>query len=535
MFKRTVSLFLVFCLLMIGLVTRVLSIKMDPDYTQAAAQNHGVTLTVDTCRGNIYDCNMNLLTNEEQRFFAAIKPTEAALEALPNYVTGDEMPGLVKRLGSGFPVVTPTHRAMNTGTDITILAAKKRYGAQPLAAHIIGYLSGETGKGQSGIEKAYDNWLDFGGTLKARFSADAYGRALQGAAPEVLRDGYDSKQGVKLTLDTQVQKILESVTAEELGIGSIVVVETATGKIRGLLSRPDIDPGDLAKSLKGENSPFLNRSLTAYTLGSIFKVVVAAAALEAGISPSFSYTCTGKEKVGDREFHCHKETGHGTLQMEGALADSCNTYFIALAQRVGAKRILDMASSFGLGYENQLAPGLVSDAGQLPTLSTLSIPGQLANFAFGQGDLLATPLQTACLIATVANGGKYYKPSLVEGLISSDGKLQNGEKASPPVLAISKETAQTLRSFLITTVNQGSGSYAKPAMAGAGGKTATAQSGWYLKNGEEVVHTWFAGFYPAEVPKYSVTIMTEYGASGSRDCGPIFKKIADALHTAGLA
>lgn len=354
------------------------------------------------------------------------------------------------------------------------------------------------------------------------------GRALSGEKPEIIYEDYNNKSGLVLTIDKEIQKIAESCADEaELDKGSIVVLDAKNGKIRAMVSRPNFNPDKIENYLSDENSPLINRSLTEYSVGSVFKLTVCAAALEAGISPDFTNDCTGKTDVDGITFFCHNHSGHGVLDMKKGFALSCNTYFIALAKEIGGEKILETAEKMGFGLPLELSPGFSSDKGVLPEISDIKSSGDLANLAFGQGKLMASPLQIAAAFLSVASNGKYYYPSLIEGFADEVGNIKKiNEKA--PVYVFDDKTAKTLKSFLKYSVDYGGGSLAKPKNSTAGGKTATAQTGWY-KNGEEIFHAWFAGYYPAENPEYVIAILKEDGRGGSTDCAPVFRSIAEKI------
>ena len=134
------------------------------------------------------------------------------------------------------------------------------------------------------------------------------------------------------------------------------------------------------------------------------------------------------------------------------------------------------------------------------------------------------------MISVFANGGNLVFPSLVEKLVDAQGNTVSNETMGEPTRIISKETADTIRGFMESVVSNGTGIYAKPENMGAGGKTASTQTGIYDENGEEIVHAWFAGFFPEETPKYTVVVLKEGGGEGSYIAAPIFKEIADNLY-----
>ena len=138
---------------------------------------------------------------------------------------------------------------------------------------------------------------------------------------------------MELTVDRDIQKLCESALGKfDIDSGAVVVLDSATSEIRAMASTPSFDRNAPEKSLNDSSSPFLNRAITPYSVGSVFKAVVACAALENGISTSYSIVCNGKYDLnGEISFGCFKKTGHGNMNMYSAMAESCNPYFISLA------------------------------------------------------------------------------------------------------------------------------------------------------------------------------------------------------------
>ena len=178
----------------------------------------------------------------------------------------------------------------------------ERYDDDQLAVHVVGQIDPATGQGGSGIEKALDEYLSAtGGSLKVRYTTDAANRALAGAAPEVVDTGYSSGAGVVLTLDAGIQAVAEE-AAKSIERGAVVVMDAFTGDIKASVSRPVYNPNDMAAALNDKNSPFINRPFYAYSVGSTFKLLVAATALEQGYSVNRKYDCQGLVEVGDQVF-----------------------------------------------------------------------------------------------------------------------------------------------------------------------------------------------------------------------------------------
>lgn len=524
--KRTVALYIVVVLMLGAITARLYALAQGG--TAFVADTHGsYTVNLGTQRGDIYDTNMKSLVNESNIYMAAVMPSKdiaAELAALMPHVYDTQT--VLTRMQQGKPFATRVDTPDIDVDGVKVVTLKQRYADAQLAPHIIGYLD-SGGSGVSGIEKAYDNVLKKdGGDVTADFAIDAMGRTLQGVACEVHTPGTGSG-GVQLTLDSDIQKDTQQAAAAHLKSGAAIVMDAKTGDILASASVPTFSENTLADSLKGQDSPLLNRAFSAYDVGSVFKIALAAEALDSGVDPNMTVDCTGKINVDGQIFRCEKLDGHGVLNMEGALMDSCNIYFITLGQLLGGDKILSMAQKLGFGQASAFAPGYAPAAGVLPTAESLKIPAALANFSFGQGNFMATPVQVARMMCAVANDGLLPQARLVKATIGSDGKT--AELASPaPQRVISSATAAMLRSDLIQTVEAGTGTPAKPEVGGAGGKTSTAQTGW-VKDGKVINQAWFAGFYPAVDPKYVIVVVSEAGNAGGSSAGPVFKEIADDL------
>lgn len=530
MHKRIVVVFTAFCLSIGLLIVNMLTLY-NSEYTRAASVNSSKTLTVSQTRGNIYDCNMKKLVNIQTEYTAAVKPTAEALAKMSEYLDGDGQRELAEKLSKGYPAMMKISVPYIDCEDISVVKTVRRYSDNQILRHTLGYLDQGGVRGASGLEYSYNDLLSsFKGSLSISYTADAAGRILAGSKGELKYNGYQSKGGIKLTIDERIQRIAEEcVEQAQLGECAVVVLEAGTGKIKAMVSKPDFDPYNIGKSMNESNSPLINRALTAYSVGSVFKLVVAAAAVEKGIPESLEYTCTGSYDAQGVIVHCHKLDGHGTLNMSDALALSCNTYFINLANKTGAAAIIDMAERMGIGGEIKLAPSLTCEKGVLPSASDINSPAALANLSFGQGTLMATPLQLAAVYSCVANNGRYYQPFLVEATIDGEGRENQVNSVKAPVKVFDERISKKLTSFLKNSVDNGGGSLAKPSAFTAAGKTATAQTGWYGEDATEYYHAWFCGFYPAENPRYVIAVMKDKGKGGSVDCAPVFKKIADRI------
>lgn len=531
--KRIVIVFFMFiaCVGLLGLRLAQL-----PGEQSTQSGSAAMRLVVDESRGVILDRNGVPLVQAKRQIYAAAKPTAAAAVALRSMLSEQRFAQAEERLSKGNLVALRVDAQSSPTQDLKLLEVYPRYGSPQPAAHLVGYLNGQSGAGASGLEKAFERELGgAAGELSLRLAADGKGRGLAGAALEVVDDNYCAKAGIQLTIDARVQAITEEAMAlGGIEQGAVVVLDCATGEVLALASCPAFDPNDIAASLDDPLEPFFNRALGAYPVGSTFKCFIAAAALEQRIPATREFSCTGQLDVNGRVYRCNNETAHGTLDMPQALSRSCNLYFIQLAACMEQQPLLDLMRLFGFDCETPLAQGICGARGNLPGLGDLGVAGELANFSFGQGKLLGTPLQMAAATACLAGGGVYHSPTLVKAVIDETGAAVPYVNDSETREVVSPDIAARLREMMILTVEEGTGVSARPETGGAGGKTATAQSGHFDQNGAEILQTSFTGFFPAETPRYAVTVFRQNGSSGAADCGPVFRRIANAVTAQGV-
>ncbi len=527
--NRVAALFFLFALALGTLCIRMLSLSGGLAVTTTQTGNT-LSATIGETRGYIYDRNLQPLVNCGRELVVAVKPTEEALNTA-GAVLGEagEKDALYETVSNGKIAVAKACAPLSEENAKTV-SRIARYSENGLAVHLIGYVNSD-GEGVCGIEQYYNGILkNARGILRACCGVDAKGRLLDGAAISFASENYDSPAGVALTLERDIQIIAEEALQKfEIGTGAVVVLDTETSEILAMASVPEFSQLAPAESLDAENAPFVNRAVTPYSVGSVFKAVVAAAALENGKDESYSYTCAGAYVIGETVFNCHVHEGHGKQNLPQAMANSCNPYFVDLALQTGREAVCSMAENLGLGAKIELADGFYAKAGIMPEAFSLTAPQDLANLAFGQGELLASPLQMTAVYAAVANGGIYRAPSLMKAIVDASGEEVQRAFLPNSRRAMSAETAERVGELLKYTVENGSGRRAKPEACTAAGKTATAQSGWFLENGTEVTQSWFCGYFPYETPKYAVTVLKENGQGGSADCAPVFKYIADEI------
>lgn len=530
MAKRIIIIFSFFIFIMFGLFLRLFVLTSSDKLILAANEQNTYTLKVSEGRGMIYDCNLSPLVNEETSYIASVVPTPENISELSELNLTVTKQQLESKLQNAKPF-TISLDSPNINIDgVDVFKVYKRYTKTQIAPHVIGYLSGITGI--TGIERAFDKFLKEGGeSISEIYNVDAYRKPLLGSKGSISITGGGNKKGVVLTIDKEIQKIAENAVIGESTKGAVVVCEIKTGKIKALVSSPTFETLKISDYLTDKNSSLINRPLSQYNVGSTFKLLVTACALESGISEDETYTCTGNIVIDAHKFNCHKLSGHGALNLKEALAVSCNTYFINLGQKLKATDILKLSNQLGFGKSIELAPSLSSQPGFLPTLSGLEDLKSIANISIGQGKLLASPLHIVKLISLIANHGILNELSLVEGFTNKNGAMvEKYPTTSKPKQVISAKTADIIKGYMVNVVENGSGKPATPENGGAGGKTASAETGWTNDNGKPMVQAWFSGFFPAVEPKYSIVVLAEGGFSGGGAAAPVFKKIANGIN-----
>lgn len=531
--KRVIAVFCAMILMFTGVYYRVFSLSEGESMAQVAKNQSTYTLEVSNERGMIYDRNFSPLVNIEKEYHAAVLPSPQSASVLKKLIKDKEQ--FIKTLEDRKPIVLKADTKEFYSKDMNVFEVGKRYAKHQPAVHIIGHL--REGEGVYGIEQAYNDFFKANGSkVEIRYSVDAIGRALSGEAPEIIDTTAQPKQGLVLTLDHRVQRIAEQAAKRYIGKGAVVVMDCRTGEIMASVSLPVFDPNNVARSVNAKDTPFINKAFSPFNVGSSFKLVVTAAALENNIQPS-GIECKGYIDINGQIFKCNNHAGHGWVDLRRALQVSCNPYFIQLARKVGAENLRNTAIKFGFGRANLLAEGYESAAGNLPAMDELQNPADVANFGFGQGVLMATPIQIARMVSVFANGGYLVTPQLIKGY--SDGKGTKMEESVPEYVAnriITEKNAQRVHDLMVSVVEEGSGKKAKPEYGGAGGKTASAQTGQYYdeEKTNEIVEAWFVGFFPSEQPRYTIVVLAQGMDSGSTYAAPIFKDIADSMLKMGL-
>ena len=524
--KRILSFFIAEMVVLTALYFQILNLSGKDSLIGAGQEQNTYTLSAYSMRAGIYDRNFKKLVNREESFAAAVLPSEVD-ERFFEYFPTEKAADLSSLISLGKPFLYITDKDPSGASGVDVFRFYKRYSEKQILSNIIGYTDASL-HGAAGLEKHFDSFFsEKGSSLKISYSVNAMGSLLEGTASEIFKEGSDNA-GIVLTIDRDIQEIVEK-AGENIERGTIVIMDPYNGEILASVSFPTLDINNLSASLSDENSPFLNRAFRSYSPGSVFKLAVAAAALETGMDIE-TFNCEGEISLAGTTFKCHKQEGHGEIDLKGAIEGSCNPYFINLGQKIGFSKIREVAEKLGFGTGIDLGGGFLIDGGFLPSEAEIKTVGDLANLSFGQGALSISPVQLASFISAIVNSGKRPTPQLIKGYTSDDGtRLDEALSFASFTPAFSADVSARIKELMISAVENGTGSPAMPKKGGAGGKTGSAETGQYLENGRLIINALFCGFYPAMKPKYSIVVLVENGGSGSLSAGPIFKEICDSL------
>lgn len=401
-----------------------------------------------------------------------------------------------------------------------------------------GYL-GDEKVGVSGLEKWGEQYLagKHGGNL---YVIDPQGQIVTRMASAEPT----ASQSIYTTLDSDLQSGAQKAMA---GLtGAAVVLERDTGRVLALVSSPGYDPNlfdpnnanfqFLGGMLSDPNQPLVNRATQGqYPLGSVFKIITMAAALESKqFTKTSTYNCTSDftELAGITLYdwtYDHKLPPSGMLDLPGGLMRSCNPWFwhigLTLYQVGLTTAVPDMARAFGLGSATGIGQ-VAEDVGNVPDAKS---EGDAVQLAIGQGELLVTPLQVAHFVAAVGNGGTLYRPQIIEKITAPTGDPTMVFK--PEVqgkLPVSADNLKTIQDAMLSVVrnNRGTAYYTFLGMSTpVYGKTGTAQN-----NPGEKPHAWFAGYTDArnpDKPDIAVVVLVQNQGEGADWAAPIFRRIVE--------
>ena len=527
--KRMTALYCLLVAAAWGLVCRLYLIGQNQSYAARAENQTVATLTLPPRRGDFYDREGRPLTGTQPEWYAVCIPGTGSYTRLFDAVCPADQALLYRRRNAAVPFLVRVRQDLSSAGIYTVKRTR-RYPPLPLCPHLIGYRNGE-GQGVSGLEWAMESTLAQDAAPDViRCVTNARGGLMQSESPRLDAQTRPLTH-VQLTIDSVVQAAVEGIGQGMLTTGCIVVLDTKTAQVLACASFPSFTPDTVAESMAGGNAALLNRAFAPYAVGSVFKPLLAAAALEEN-TPLPLYDCPGYLNWHKHIYRCAGGIPHGPVELAAALEKSCNGYFVQLGQAVGGKTLLDYAQQLGLGQPVYLTGGLKAAAGNLPAAEELESPGGLANFSFGQGSLLATPVQIAGMMNTLAADGVYRVPSfLIRSFTDGTGRtVEDLQPKFPAVPVFSRPTARTVQTMLAGVVTDGLGKAAAPTWKTAAGKTGTAQTGRFSPEGKEYVNLWFAGFWPAEKPEYTIVVMQDDQQKPAHSSAAVFARVCDALY-----
>ncbi|MFC1815991.1 penicillin-binding protein 2 [Thermodesulfobacteriota bacterium] len=549
------------------------------------SENNSIRLqSINPSRGLIFDRNGELLVDNRPSFDLSIilkdaKPLEQSIARLSQYLRApvDELMAKISR-NKGYSSYTPVLLKQDIGRNalaavevhkfdlygvVVNVEARRHYINRNSAAHLIGYL-GEinsdelrSGKypgnrrgdyiGRFGVENAYEQFLR-GRRGGRQVEVNATGQVVKILKTVDAQPGHN----IYLTIDLELQKKAEALLK---GLaGAVIAMDPATGQILALSSSPSFDQNDFVSGMSTEKweslvsnpfRPLENKAIQGeYPPASTYKIVTAIAGLEEGvINEKTTFYCPGYYNLGGSVFLCWKKGGHGTVNVEKALVESCDVFFYQVGQKLGVDRLAWYAKASGLGSPTGInldheAKGLVPTANWKKRRTGVDWQGgETLSVAIGQGYDLATPLQMLVLISAVSRDGVRYRPLILKAIETAEGKIiKKSETQVKGKLPASIKTLDIVRKGLWGVVNtrKGTARIARIDGIDISGKTGTAQvvgrkkdDNPYEENTSPLIkaHAWFVAFAPSNDPHIAVSVIIEHGEHGASVAAPIAKEI----------
>ena len=435
--------------------------------------------------------------------------------------------------------------------------AKRHYPYNETASHILGYLqeiSPEELKskkyhsiqlgdmiGKTGIEKQYESFL-VGEKGRLLEIVDSLGRNMG----EMGRKNPVNGKDIRLSMDLDLQIRVEELLREREG--AVVVMRPDNGEILAMASYPNFNPNrfinrftpqEWLELVESRDYPLENRAIRGlYSPGSLFKPLVGLAGLDTRtINRNTCFHCAGAVVIYGHSFSCWHGPGHGTLNLEGAIRNSCNVYFYQLGKRLGISPIAEYSRKFGLGELTgidlpQEKAGLVPDPEWKRQIRNQPwYPGETISVAIGQGPLLVTPIQIAKFTAIISNRGREVVPHLL--LSAEKNESPSGSHPASGNFDIPAGHFENIINGMWKAANQGGTAWASRVknfdVCGKTGSTqvVSRETADKLDEAEKLTrtHSWFSGFAPKNDPEVVVTVIVEYGGSGGGTAAPLAGEI----------
>jgi penicillin-binding protein 2 len=449
-----------------------------------------------------------------------------------------------------------------------VVSISRNYPYKDNYTHILGYVSQANEKdilsneiikdkfvqglkvGKIGLEKSFESVL-IGNNSIERYEVNAYGRRISQLA---FQNG-DKGKTIKLTIDTEVQKFVNQLLEEKAG--SICVMDIFTGEVVAMHSSPSFDPNVFVFGISQDEwqlirnnplKPLINKTLSGnYSPGSTIKPIVALSALENNIiSTKFTVNCKGHKnplELYGQKYHCWKKEGHGLVNLNEAMKQSCDTYFYEVARKLGVDRLSETAKKFGLGkkvfqniFENEKNGLIPNTTWKKNILGKNWLLGETIITGIGQGYIQTTPIQLCLMTAQIANGGYKIYPKIV---LKEDDEDIKKDKFKP--LYKNSKNIKLVQEAMFSSTNEVRGTSYRSRINDPkyqfAGKTGTAQVKRITKQDreldlktfeipyEERDHALYVAFGPYRNPRYAVSILIEHGGSGSSVAAPLAKKL----------
>jgi len=553
-------------------------------------------------RGRIFDRNMQLLVDNRLQLDVTLTPqfSKDPKQTIQDLATliGKDFDELwlgyrrrQNRLAKFSPIpVVPdaswetvvkieTNKSRFSGIDVEP-KMRRFYPFEHNGAHLLGYLSEvskrelarfhEQGQnydngdwiGRFGLEKEWERYLR--GRDGYRYVVvDAHGhRIVRSDSSQNVISSYLGRsttpqpgKSLILTIDQALQNT--AAKAMEGKMGAVVALDPRTGEVLAMHSNPGFDPtiltshrGELwTNFMKNPYGPLSNKAIQDhYPPGSTYKIVTALAGLKEGlITTKTMVKCNGGIHFGRRFYHCHKKGGHGWVNLQQAIKQSCDVYFYTLAQKIGIDLISEEGFRLGLGkltgirLPGEIPGNLPTEEWKRKTYNAPWLPGETLSASIGQGANLVTPLQLALSYATFANGGDLYRPYIVSKVLNEEGNTI--ERFTPQLLghqSINKEFYKVIEDGLHDVVNDPKGTAywsVRSKDVEISGKSGTVQVMSFGKDEiyqkcnllpfEKRHHAWFVGFAPTEKPEIVVATFGMHECGGSTSAGPVVKAVIE--------
>ncbi|MCI8336741.1 MAG: hypothetical protein HFI72_06260 [Peptococcaceae bacterium] len=500
-------------------------------------------------RGDILDCFGRSLTGEQQPslvIFPSLWEKESETLALSflAQLTGVDKETLTKKIwypngAAREPFVLKTALSSAEAEAVVkhnfpgvySLSLVSRYRQTAIANHVIGFVGkpdetesnlflkqGEPvpkSVGKAGIEKIYDAVLQGRPSPRLAITIDDKGRRLTGINWQIIpTKERDESANVRLTINGDYQQIAEEALGSQEG--AVVILNVQNGDILAAASSPKYDPHMEDPPLS--SNAYVNKAFSYYPPASIFKLVLATAALEEGIDLPTDFDCPGYYDMADgRRVKCWYEEGHGKEDLQAAIMNSCNPYFVHLGGMIGGDKIKEYAEKFGLSKQEIIGYPLSPEQ----TIDFNSyVAGDVANVSIGENGVRLSPVMMAQMMAAIANGGTQVVPRIVQSVERLDGTVQENFPSQTGMRVMSSATAEKLQAYLVATVDQGTAKRINQVAGGAGGKTGTSQ----------YQGVWFAGFSPAAAPQWAIAVYISHGDAGGKEPALVYEQIVNRLY-----